>query len=142
MSDLPSKANEIWEKMMSFIVNLPKNISGISLKSLLRDKKWVLLILGCVALILILSIAGLALGGAPNAAAISVSGRPPVIPSEELFLPEEPDFLPEIMLDRERKEYWSSGDIDSYWKDPKEMGEELWKDELGSVIDRLLEVVQ
>lgn len=142
-SDLPVKANEIWGKAVSFIVNLPKIIVEISLKSVLQDKKQTLLI-GMGVVVLVLTICLIAVLVRPNNEAslsnrVSDTGRPPLIPSEELFLPEEPDFLPEILLDRKQREAWTDDDASLYWRDPLNLGEELWQDEVKSVIDKFLE---
>ncbi|MDR2095855.1 MAG: hypothetical protein LBP76_10125 [Treponema sp.] len=125
------------------MVNLPKNIVEISLKSVLQAKKQTLLIgMGVVALVLIICLIVMLVR--PNHEAslskrVSDTGRPPLIPSEELFLPEEPDFLPEILLDREQREAWTGDDATPYWRDPLNLGEELWQDEVKSVIDKFLE---
>ncbi|MDR1901123.1 MAG: hypothetical protein LBQ88_02405 [Treponema sp.] len=129
--------------MISFIVNLPKVKSKISLKSVVQDKKRTLLI-GMAAAALILVICLIALLLRPNREAslsnrVADTKRPPLIPSEELFLPEEPDFLPEILLDREQRRAWTGDDAGIHWKDPLNLGEELWRDEVKSVIDKFLE---
>jgi len=64
-----------------------------------------------------------------------------VIPADELFLPEEPDFLPGVLLDRERRSSWSEQDASEYWQDPLREGEEKWRDNIEAAIDELLERV-
>lgn len=64
------------------------------------------------------------------------------IPAEELFLPEEPDFLPGVLLERERRESWSEQDADEYWQDPLRSGEEQWRVKIEAAIDEFLERVQ
>lgn len=61
------------------------------------------------------------------------------IPREELFFPDEPDFLPGVLLERERREVWTAEDAAPYWQDPLKSGEEPWRDQVESVIDDLLE---
>ena len=65
-----------------------------------------------------------------------------VIPAEELFLPEEPDFLPGVLLDRDRRTSWSEEDALEYWQDPLRAGEEQWREKIETAIDELLERVQ
>jgi len=64
-----------------------------------------------------------------------------VIPADELFLPEEPDFLPGVLLDRERRSSWSEQDASEYWQDPLREGEEKWRENVEAAIDELLERV-
>jgi hypothetical protein len=61
------------------------------------------------------------------------------IPPEELFLPDEPDFLPGVLLERERREAWTGEDAAPYWQDPLKYGEEPWREQVESAIDDLLE---
>jgi hypothetical protein len=61
------------------------------------------------------------------------------IPPEDLFLPEEPDFLPSVILERERRDAWTTDDAEPYWYNPLEHGEEEWRERVEEVIDDLLE---
>jgi hypothetical protein len=63
------------------------------------------------------------------------------IPAEDLFLPEEPDFLPPVILERQRRESWTAEDAEPYWYNPLEQGEEAWRERVEQVIDELLERV-
>jgi hypothetical protein len=63
------------------------------------------------------------------------------IPPEDLFLPEEPDFLPPVILERERRDAWTVDDAEPYWYNPLEHGEEEWRERVEEVIDDLLERV-
>ncbi|MDR2258687.1 MAG: hypothetical protein LBE14_06015 [Treponema sp.] len=63
------------------------------------------------------------------------------IPPEELFLPAEPDFLPEVMLERERRQAWTAEDAEPYWQNPLKTGEEPWRDRVEAAVDELLERV-
>jgi hypothetical protein len=109
-------------------------------------------------LVLILAVLVLAGGFAVLAAGISgapASGRPvpagpspeagifnPLpIPPEDLFLPEEPDFLPPVILERERREAWTAEDAAPFWYNPLEEGEEEWRELVEEAIDDLLERV-
>ncbi|MDR1899033.1 MAG: hypothetical protein LBQ55_03395 [Treponema sp.] len=67
------------------------------------------------------------------------------IPPEDLFLPDEPDFVPSFIPGRERRESWTGEDAAAYWQDPLNgalnRGEEEWRNRIESVIDKLLEHV-
>ncbi|MDR1444508.1 MAG: hypothetical protein LBI94_06480 [Treponema sp.] len=63
------------------------------------------------------------------------------VPPEDLFLPEEPDFLPPVILERERRDAWTADDAEPYWYNPLEEGEEGWREQVEKVIDELLERV-
>lgn len=62
------------------------------------------------------------------------------IPIEELFFPVEPDFIPEFLLEREPRRFWSLEDIRQYWRVPGET--ELWRGEVRSAVDRIMEGVR
>ncbi|MDR2483390.1 MAG: hypothetical protein LBD08_07145 [Treponema sp.] len=59
-------------------------------------------------------------GSEPETPGREISGSlsPRAIPAEELFLPDEPDFLPEVLLSRDRREQWTVEDALPYWTDP------------------------
>jgi len=63
------------------------------------------------------------------------------IPAEEIFLPDEPDFLPGVILERERRTSWTEEDAAIYWRDPLVHGEEPWREKIETVIDDFLEHV-
>jgi hypothetical protein len=67
--------------------------------------------------------------------------RQAVIPPEELFLPGEPDFIPGVILERERRASWKEKDAAPYWQDPLKNGEEQWRERVENSIDELLERV-
>ena len=106
---------------------------------------------GLTALFLILIITALIVNsGKPNKSPVSASASS--IPSDELFIPAEPDFLPKILLQREPRSFWSLEDISPYWKSPADQGvpaesngrgspQELWRGEIKSAVDKLMEGV-
>jgi hypothetical protein len=59
------------------------------------------------------------------------------IPMEDLFIPVEPDFVPEFIFGREKRRFWSLEDIRPYWKIPDSSGR--WREEIKSAVDRLME---
>jgi hypothetical protein len=60
------------------------------------------------------------------------------VPDEEFFLPDEPDFLPPVILFRERKDRWTDGDAAPYWTDPAAFGGD-WDEKVENYVDTLLE---
>ncbi|MDR2344118.1 MAG: hypothetical protein LBD86_06280 [Spirochaetaceae bacterium] len=58
---------------------------------------------------------------------------------EDFFLSEEPEFLPPVMLEQERKDAWSVEDASEFWTAPSEFSGEFWREEVSASIDRLLE---
>jgi hypothetical protein len=63
------------------------------------------------------------------------------IPPEELFLPDEPDFLPGVIPERERRDLWTAEDAEPYWYNPLERGEEEWRNRIRAALDEFLEHV-
>jgi hypothetical protein len=62
----------------------------------------------------------------------------PIAPGD-FFIAEEPDFLPQVMLEQERKEAWSTEDAAEFWMPPSEFSREFWRNKVSDSIDRLLE---
>jgi hypothetical protein len=65
----------------------------------------------------------------------------PPVPPEEWFLPDEPDFVPGVLLERERRSGWTEADAAPFWRDPLKNGEEPWRERVETAIDELLERV-
>ena len=65
----------------------------------------------------------------------------PSIPAQELFLPDEPDFIPAVLLEREQRTVWNEQDAAVYWQDPLRFGEEMWRERIEAAVDELLERV-
>jgi len=59
------------------------------------------------------------------------------IAAEELFIPAEPDFVPEFIFEREKRRFWSLEDIRPYWKTP-DPGDR-WREVIKSAVDKLME---
>ena len=89
------------------------------------------------SVILVLGLSGKPAADGPAAGML----RPLPIPPEDLFLPEEPDFLPPVILERERRESWTGEDAEAFWYRPLEDGEEIWREQVEKVVDDLLERV-
>jgi hypothetical protein len=61
------------------------------------------------------------------------------IPAEELFLPGEPDFLPGVVPERERREVWTAEDAAPFWTDPMDAGPELYVESIRKAVDEMME---
>jgi len=95
---------------------------------------------GFIVLFLILLVTALAVNfSKPKTNTAPASAAALSIPSEELFIPAEPDFLPEFLLQREPRSYWSLEDIEPYWKTPSDS--DLWREEIKSTVDKLMDGV-
>jgi hypothetical protein len=112
-------------------------------------RKAIMLGLGGAALVLILGFVTAALawnqGRSANAGVsageLTESFNPLPIAPEDLFLPEEPDALPEFIPARPRRETWTVDDAAEYWTDPLAGKEALWRDRFGAAATELLEAV-
>jgi len=63
------------------------------------------------------------------------------IPAEELFLPDEPDFVPGVILGREKRTQWTADDAMPWWQDPLKDGEQEWRDQIEKTVDDIMEKV-
>ena len=63
------------------------------------------------------------------------------IPADELFFPDEPDYIPGVILERDRREHWTTEEASEYWQDPLKFGEEQWRERIEAAIDEYLERV-
>ena len=89
-------------------------------------------------LVLVISIP-VTLSGRSGQAAPSGIFRGITIPVEELFIPTEPDFIPEFILEREPRSSWLLDDIRPHWRNPEQT--ELWKEQVKAAVDRIMESV-
>ena len=107
-----------------------------------KNRRPILLGLGAMTGVFIILLIGallLNLGKTKQSAGPAMAAGP-FIPPEELFLPEEPDFLPDYLLEREKRSSWSLEDIRLYWQKPE--NSELWREEVKSSVDKLMEGVR
>jgi hypothetical protein len=63
------------------------------------------------------------------------------LPPEELFLDDEPDFLPDLLPERERRDAWDADDVRPYWTDPGDEDVRVYEDMMGAVVDGIMEGV-
>ena len=61
------------------------------------------------------------------------------IPADEFFLPDEPDYIPGVLLERDRRTSWTEQDVMEHWQDPLKFGEENWRERIEAAIDEYLE---
>jgi hypothetical protein len=64
-----------------------------------------------------------------------------LIPPDELFLPNEPDFVPGVMLEREQRLKWTNADAIPFWQDPLKNGEQEWRNLIEKTADEVMESV-
>jgi hypothetical protein len=76
-----------------------------------------------------------------SAAELHAEFAPRPIAAEDLFPPEEPDFLPELILSRERRVEWTASDAAPYWTDPASLDPKPLSAAASSAVDELLEAV-
>ena len=65
-----------------------------------------------------------------------------VVEEGDIFLPEEPDFLPDALLPRERRPSWTVEDARPYWTNPADAGKAFWLENAEKTIDTLLENIR
>jgi hypothetical protein len=131
MINLNRFIHPLWEKMQSFISN----------------KKVLILIGGSAAgllLLILLLVISLRMKDNQDEAVQRSHEENPVftlraIKQDELFLPREPDFLPDVMLDRDPKTFWTDEDAEQYWKDALNDNPELWKNRIFNAVDDIME---
>jgi len=64
------------------------------------------------------------------------------IPEGELFIPDEPDFIPGILLERERRTEWTEENAAEHWQEePLKQGEEQLRIQIENTIEEILERV-
>jgi hypothetical protein len=76
-----------------------------------------------------------------SAGELTESFKPLPIAPEDLFLPDEPDALPEFIPARPQRETWTAADAAEYWTDPLAGKEALWRERFGRAAAELLEAV-
>jgi hypothetical protein len=109
------------------------------------DRRTVLTMVVAVPVVLLLVTIGvLLMSKEPTAKPATPSASGVVIrriPAEELFIPEEPDFVPGVILEREKRMQWSVDDATPWWQDPLKDGEQEWRDQIEKTVDEIMESV-
>jgi hypothetical protein len=108
-------------------------------------RRLVLLCFALCAALLILCVAAVLTGLRKDAGTgkqdLSEAFSPRPVPPEEFFLPGEPDFLPETLAERRKRDSWSVEDALPFWIDPLGEGSAEYADLMSEVIDDLMERV-
>lgn len=114
-------------------------------RGLTSEQKRALILIGTgvFVVILIISVVVSAAGSGSkknsgDAQAMTISTP---IPAEELFLPDEPDYVPRVLLEREQRSGWTTEDASIHWQDPLGSNEQKWRERIENVIDDYLERV-
>jgi len=119
--------------------------------NLTAEKRRVLFALGgsgCLIIVFLVVIVAINAGSKTSGtkkgpAFIAAAGS--AIPADELFIPSEPDFVPEFLLERNPRSNWSIEDIRSYWKNPGagiDSGSPgWWQGAVRSAVDELMQGV-
>jgi len=115
----------------------------------MRKKPALFLIAGVGIIFLTVALTVFAVGVRRSAANIASGATANIsasfpIPPEELFIPSEPDFVPDFLLEREPRNFWSIDDIRPYWRVPSNSEQvplEYWQSVLRSTVDELMERV-
>jgi hypothetical protein len=147
--ELLKNLKEVILAFWSNVFSLPKGLFGHhggvqedDSSPLARKKKIMLFGLVGVAVLLIVGIWVIVIvenASKSGSAGISNIVSGPSIPSEDLFYPREPDFLPDFLPEREMRRFWTLDDIRPYWKAP---GNSVWwMEEIISTVDSLMEGV-
>jgi hypothetical protein len=149
LSGLKEKINGILEnirgisgknKMPPFFSDLAARFSSVLDRHFGPEIKKPLLI-GSGALIGIFLILVVAAGvsGSKKKQMVSSEAAPDglTIAMEELFIPAEPDFVPEFIFEREKRRFWSLEDIRLYWRTPD--SGDRWKEEIKLAVDKLMD---
>ncbi|GHU08895.1 hypothetical protein FACS1894151_05630 [Spirochaetia bacterium] len=121
-----------------------ENLNLQRAEAFFRDRpKLTIAVLGGAAGVLLICIIVLLLnlGHAPAADTLSAEFAPLPVPPEELFLSDEPDFVPGVLLEREPRAYWTAEDALPYWTDPLDKGSGYYLTEIESIIDGIMETV-
>ncbi|MDR2767644.1 MAG: hypothetical protein LBB82_04885 [Treponema sp.] len=61
--------------------------------------------------------------------------------TDDFFLPYEPDFVPDVLLEKEPKGSWTAEDARPYWTDPMEGNAGAWQKRIDDGVDKMLENV-
>jgi hypothetical protein len=131
-NNIPDRIKEAFTVLVTRLKDAINNVGP--------DKKKPLFIgLGALALLFLILIIAAGISSSrkrrmasPDAVAGSLT-----IPTEELFIPAEPDFVPEFIFEREKRRFWSLEDIRPYWRIPD--SSDRWREEIKSAVDKLME---
>ena len=133
--------------LLSGFSSLSSKIQGKAIKDKIKiNPKIMLIITGAlgiiIVLLLVLAIVSRHKTGSPEQSAYSdTSIQREKLPSDDFFLPYEPDFVPDVLLEKEPKGSWTEEDARPFWTNPLDGNEAVWRKRIESGIDSLLEKV-
>ena len=125
-------------KLQTLFIHIKDNLFAFLDELPSGKKKIILASLGGFTVLLIIIIV-ISLGGDNNDNFTDRQLSGFSIPHEELFFPDEPDFVPAFLLDREPRLFWTLDDIRLYWRNP--MYHDFWRDEISRTVDNLMDGV-
>jgi len=149
LSGLKEKINGILEnirgipgkiKMPAFFSDLAARFNSILDQHFGPEKKKPLLIgSGALIGVFLILIVAHGVSSSEKRRTISPESAPEglTIAMEELFIPAEPDFVPEFIFEREKRRFWSLEDIRLYWRTPD--SSDRWREEIKLAVDKLME---
>jgi hypothetical protein len=123
------------ERIIRFLQDRLKVLTG-------EDKRRLVLICTAVFVIVLTVSVLISIKGSGGEESLDLPERQKfnlAIPAEELFLPDEPDFIPGVLLEREQRSSWTEEDASEYWQDPMRYGEEGWRQKIEASVDEFLE---
>jgi hypothetical protein len=106
------------------------------------EKRQLALICTAVFVVVLTFSVIISIRGSGGEEGLDLQKRPKInvpIPAEEIFLPDEPDFLPGVLFERDRRTSWTEQDAAEYWEDPLRGGEEPWREKIETAVDEFLE---
>lgn len=139
---------------MSLISNITDKIKEMIISAnewILKRRKTIMAVFGALAAILCLLLlvsrfqqsnerkTGTTHLGVVQNAARTVINKPS-IPAEEIFLADEPDFLPKVLLEKDPRK-WSAEDARVFWTNPLENERINWRETITNVVNEIMEKV-
>lgn len=131
----------IWEKIKNFLLKIYSDVKPLFFKFFPGKKRQIAAacVSGGVIIILIFVIFLTRRPAVEPLSEKEIVVTPNLIPFEDFFLPDEPDYLPGILLERGRREKWTEEDAEEYWRNPMISGEDEWRNNIEETIDKLME---
>lgn len=147
LSRIKEKASELLNKLTEKLKALPGDIPALLTGKITnfeekflgrfpRGKRRFITLCFAGTLVILLMIVFLLASGKPKVVSPQMSAAQG-IPFDELFIPGEPDFIPDFLPEREPRLSWSLEEIRPYWRSPENA--RLWRNEVKSAVDKLME---
>ena len=134
--NLSAVSGKLKEFLKEIIGKIPGLFSFVNRKTLTIGLGGLLVVI--LVLLIGVSISRSRSRRASNAPQVTALGF--TIPTEDLFMASEPEFLPEFLLEQEPRTSWSLEDIRPFWIVPS--NHDIWRSEIRSGADRFLEGVR